>query len=121
MMNPPSSWPRIEPNPIIAPYKLNATRLAEPRKLTWMNERACGNMTAAEAPCRRRHMISIHDVDAQPHIAEVKVKAVIPAINVRLRPKMSPRRPPVTRQTAYVSPYPAMTSSISLNDALSET
>src|SRR6202043_3250269 len=71
----------------------------------------------AEAPCRRRHMISIHDVAAQPHIAEVKVKAAIPAINVRLRPKMSPRRPPVTRQTAYVSPYPAMTSSISLNEA----
>src|ERR1700730_9226439 len=30
---------------------------------------------------------------------------------------MSPRRPPVIKQTAYVSPYPAMTSSISLNEA----
>ena len=34
IINPPSNWPTIEPKPIMAPYRLKATRFDEPLKLT---------------------------------------------------------------------------------------
>ena len=51
-------------------------------------------MTAAATPCSSRANTSAPPSQAIPHIAEAMVNSATPMMKVRLRPMVSPRRPP---------------------------
>ena len=69
-------------------------------KLTWIIDNPCGNNSAAVMPWKTREAISTAGVVARPQQAEAKVNPATPTINILLRPRMSPSRPPVMRSTA---------------------
>ena len=66
-------------------------------------ESVAGIISAAPMPWTARDAISIVESWASPAVAEVSAKMMTPVRNMRRRPKMSPRRPPVAISTAKVS------------------
>ncbi len=57
-------------------------------------------MIAPIAPCTTRQAISMPGLCATPHSADMMVNPVTPIRNSRLRPKVSPSRPPVISTSA---------------------
>ena len=55
--------------------------------------RITAEVMAPPAPCTKRAPMSIACVWATPHSSEAAVKTVRPIMNIRLRPRRSPRRP----------------------------
>ena len=97
--NPPTNGPIESANaetpaqvPIALPRSAGVNALV-------MIESVAGIISAAPVPCRTRLAISISDDAASPAVAEESAKMMTPAMNIRRRPKMSPRRPPVTSRT----------------------
>ena len=70
-----------------------------------MIERVAGIMNAAPMPWMAREATSQVSLGARPIVAEASAKTTTPNRNIRLRPKMSPSRPPVMSRTAKVSVY----------------
>ncbi len=70
-----------------------------------MIERVAGIMNAAPIPWAARNATSAVSLGAKPIARLAMPKATTPNRNIRRRPKMSPRRPPVTIITAKVSVY----------------
>jgi len=68
-----------------------------------MIERVPGIMKAAPMPWSARPPTSQLSEGAKPSVAEASAKTTTPKRNMRRRPKMSPRRPPVTSRTANTS------------------
>jgi hypothetical protein len=60
-------------------------------------------MIAPMTPWKIREPISMAGLWARPQSAEATVKPAMPSMNMRLRPKMSPSRPPVISVTANAS------------------
>ncbi len=63
-----------------------------------------GAMSAAPRPWARRAAMSIPGPVATAQNAEAATKTATPATNSRRRPRRSPSRPPVMRNTAVVNP-----------------
>jgi len=70
---------------------------------TWMMPRTCGNIRPEHMPCTTRATIRVTALGAAPHTAEAAVKPSMPHRNMRLRPYVSPSRPPVTSTHANAS------------------
>ena len=68
-----------------------------------MIDSVAGIISAAPTPCRARDATSQPSDGAKPIVAEAIAKMDTPVRNMNRRPKMSPRRPPVTSSTANVS------------------
>lgn len=77
----------------------------------------CGIRTAAESPCNTREPISASGDHANAHSVEDTTKPMMPVMSIRLRPNMSPSRPPVINPTAIASVYAAATHSSADADA----
>ena len=68
-----------------------------------MIERVPGIMSAAPTPCSSRPITSQVSLCEKPMNALVQANTTTPMRKTVRRPKMSPRRPPVTRSTANES------------------
>jgi hypothetical protein len=71
--------------------------------VTVMIESVAGIMNAAPAPWRARPATSQPSPGARPIAALESANTTTPKRNILRRPRMSPRRPPVTSSTANVS------------------
>ena len=60
-------------------------------------------MTAPSPPCSARKAMSASVDGAIAHATDASVKPAAPKSSMRLRPNMSPRRPPVSSITAMAS------------------
>jgi hypothetical protein len=101
--SPPTRGPVMVASPMVAPNIPKAPARSWGGKVTWMTERIWGNMIAPISPCSTREPISMPGLWASPQRAEASVNPAMPMMNSRLRPKMSPRRPPVISMTAKAS------------------
>jgi hypothetical protein len=72
-----------------------------------MRPKTCGTMTAPTAPCSARQAISACTDGAAAHATDASVNPAAPTSRTRLRPNMSPSRPPVSSMTAIASVYAA--------------
>ncbi len=68
-----------------------------------MIESVPGIISAAPTPWTTRLITSAVWSTARPAVAEESAKMTTPMMNIRRRPKMSPRRPPVASRTAKES------------------
>ena len=68
-----------------------------------MRPKTCGSMTAPTAPWSAREPMRNSADGAAAHSTEAIVKPPAPIRSIRLRPNMSPSRPPVSRPTAMAS------------------
>ena len=68
-----------------------------------MIDSVAGIMNAAPMPCTARQPTSQASLGEKPMVALDTANVMTPNRNIRRRPKMSPRRPPVTSSTAKVS------------------
>ncbi len=92
---PPMISPAIEPTPVMAAKMAIAWLRAGPgAKVVATSARAVGEATAAPTPCSARAATRVPSLTASPHSSEASVNNPTPAMNMRLRPKASPRRPP---------------------------
>lgn len=73
-----------------------------------INAIAVGAAAAADIPCRVRPTIRLVWSHASPHSNEVSVNTVTPVANTRLRPKLSPSRPPSNIRPPNASTYAVM-------------
>ncbi|CAM5538660.1 hypothetical protein SCANM63S_00639 [Streptomyces canarius] len=96
----PSSGPETAPRPTIAPNRPKTLPRSWAGKVACTIDSTCGTISAAMPPWRMREATSISGFTAKPHRAEASVKPPTPMRNSRLRPWMSPSRPPVIRPAA---------------------
>jgi hypothetical protein len=82
------------------PYTAKARARSAAGNSVWMKERTWGTISAAMAPCRTREPTSIPPLWAVPVSTDATVKPARPARNTRLRPWLSPSRPPVISSSA---------------------
>ena len=82
-----------------------------------MIDRVAGIMKAAPIPWTARNATRVVSVGANPIAALETPNTTTPNRNMRRRPKMSPRRPPVTISTANVSVYALTVHSSADSDA----
>lgn len=99
----PSSGPETAPSPTIAPNSPKTLPRSCAGKVACTIDRTCGTISAAMPPWRMREATSISGLAARPHSAEATVKPPMPTRKTRLRPWMSPSRPPVIRPAAKAS------------------
>ena len=97
---PPASCDSDAAAPCTAPITPNARRRSSPSNNTRAVAITCGIRMAAPRPCASRMAINIHALVASPHRADASVNSAMPARNMRLRPNRSPRRAPLSRNTA---------------------
>ena len=97
---PPSMKPTAAPRPIATAKMAKARARAPSGNSVWMEASTCGTIIAAAPPCAARAKISIAADPDSPHHSEASVKPSTPAMNTRLRPTMSPSRPPVITSAA---------------------
>ena len=86
--------------PTTAPKAPNAALRSRGGKDTWITDRTCGYINAAMRPWITRAVTKNPPEVEKPHRADAAVKPATPIMNSRLRPKMSPSRPPVMSVTA---------------------
>ena len=92
---PPSSTPTAPPLPEAAPITPSALLRSRPsRNVVTMIESAAGASSAPPRPCSARVTISAPADQASPESSEPTVNTATPAMNSRLRPSRSARRPP---------------------------
>jgi hypothetical protein len=72
-------------------------------KVVVSRARTDGASSAPKAPCTVRAVTSIGKLTDAPPMAEAPAKPANPMINVRLRPNMSPIRPPSRRRLPKAS------------------
>ena len=65
-----------------------------------MRPKTWGTMTAPTPPWIARKAMSAPADGASAHAIDASVKPAAPINSIRLRPNMSPRRPPVSSMTA---------------------
>ena len=68
-----------------------------------ISARPVGVAMAAPIPCSSRAVTSVASSQAMPHSAEAMVNSATPTMKVRLRPMVSPRRPPSSISPPKVS------------------
>ena len=100
---PPTIGPSTADRPITGPNTVNAFCRSAPTNASRTIPSPCGISSAAAAPWARRKPISISGLCANAHAIDAATKPSEPSTNSRLRPKMSPRRPPAIRPTANAS------------------
>ena len=104
MSAPPTTRPITEPTPVIAPNTAIAALRAGPlANVVATSAKPVGEAIAAPTPCSSRAMTSVTSSQAIPHSAEAMVNSVTPTMKVRLRPMVSPRRPPSSIKPPKVS------------------
>src|SRR5215467_2265446 len=108
---PPRTKPATDAEPSTPPQTPNTFPRSCGGKVTWMIARICGTIRPAIAPSKNRAAISMAGLTATPHSADPTVKPATPSRKMRLRPKMSPSRPPVINSAANPSTYPDTTHS----------
>ena len=92
---PPTTRPITDPTPVIAANTAVAALRAGPLgKVVAISANAVGEAIAAPTPCSRRAMTSVASSQAMPHNTDAIVNSVTPTMKVRLRPMVSPSRPP---------------------------
>ena len=96
---PPSSRPIAPPPAAIALQTPNALVRSGPSgKVVVMMLSAAGETSAPPRPCRPRKAISISLLVARPLSRLATEKTIVPAMKIRLRPRMSAARPPSSRK-----------------------
>ena len=108
---PPANGPIAVARPLTLPQMPMARPRSGPSNVAVMIARVMGNMIDAPMPWMPRATSSAFMCERpptemppdSPQRSEPSVKTVRPAMKTRLRPKMSPSRPAVTRNTARVS------------------
>jgi hypothetical protein len=98
--SPATIGPSTAESPISGPKMPQAFLISSPGKRSLVSPKPCGIITAPDAPCSSRATISISGDTAVAQASEVSVKPAIPASSTRLRPNMSPSRPPVSSAIA---------------------
>ena len=86
--------------PMTAPRKPKTRPRSLGGNVTCTMLSTCGYISAAMTPWRIRERSSISALWASPQSADASTNPPMPNMSRRLRPKMSPRRPPVIRVTA---------------------
>ena len=104
MSAPPTTKPMTDPTPAIAPNTAVAALRAGPlAKVVAMSAKPVGVAIAAPTPCSNRAVTRVGSSHAMPHKAEAMVNSATPTVKVRLRPMVSPRRPPSSIKPPKVS------------------
>ena len=104
MSRPPASRPTAAPPMLIAAYTPIARLRGWPSgNVVVTSDRAVGATTAAPTPCRARAPSSHASAVANPPSSEATENRMSPAMNTRLRPRMSPARPPSSSRPPKVS------------------
>ncbi len=107
---PPKSTPAAAPLPPIAPQMPSALFRSGPSsKVVVMIESVDGDTIAAPKPCTARAATSTPVDPARPQTREAIEKISTPTRNIRLRPRMSPARPPSSRKPPNVIAYAVIT------------
>ena len=101
---PPTIRPMTDPMPVIAAKIAVAALRAGPfGNVVAISARAVGDAIAAPTPCSSRAVTRVVSFHASPHRTEAMVNSATPTMKVRLRPMMSPRRPPSSISPPKVS------------------
>ena len=95
MIAPPTTRPITAPTPAIAPNTAVAALRSGPfGNVVATSAKQVGTAIAAPMPCSSRAKTSVPPSQAMPHMAEAIVNSAMATMKVRLRPMVSPRRPP---------------------------
>ena len=100
---PPSTGPITAESPETAPITPYIGARSRGEYNACSEDRACGTIIAAPAPCTTRAASRTPAVGARQARAEPAVKPSTPSTNTRRRPTMSPSRPPVIISAANAS------------------
>jgi hypothetical protein len=101
---PPTTKPITEPTPVIAPNTAIAALRDGPfGNVVATSAKPVGEAIAAPMPCNSRAVTRVKSSHAIPHSAEAMVNSATPTMKVRLRPMVSPRRPPSSISPPKVS------------------
>ena len=95
--------PPTAARPITGPKAANAPPISAGGKTVLIMPRPCGISSAPKPPCRTRMAIRKSGLGASAQAAEASVKPAMPIAKIRLRPKRSPRRPPMIMNTPNAS------------------
>ena len=101
---PPASRPTAAPPMLIAAYTPMARLRGGPSgKFVVTSDKAVGATIAPPTPCSARAPSSHASEVANPPSSEAAENRMIPAMNTRRRPRMSPARPPSSSRPPKVS------------------
>ena len=107
---PPTTSPITDPTPVMAANTAVAMLRAGPLgNVVAISASPVGEAIAAPTPWSRRAVTRVGSSHAMPHRIEAMVNSETPAMKVRLRPMVSPRRPPSSMSPPKVSTYAVMT------------
>ncbi len=96
--------PITDPTPVMAANTAVAALRAGPLgNVVAISARPVGDAIAAPTPCSSRAMTSVLSSQAMPHRIEAMVNSATPTMKVRLRPMVSPSRPPSSIRPPKVS------------------
>ena len=101
--HPPRTGPITADIPETAPITPSMAARSRGVYSAWSEDSTCGTIIAANPPCTARATSSTPMDGATQASAEPAVNPTTPVTNIRLRPRMSPSRPPVTMSTANAS------------------
>ena len=111
-----------EPMPVIAANTAVAVLRAGPLgNVVAISANPVGEAMAAPTPCSSRAVTRVLSSHAMPHRMEAIVNNETPTMNVRLRPMVSPRRPPSSMSPPKVSTYAVMTQLRPASERLSSS
>ncbi len=114
--------PITEPTPVIAANTAVAALRAGPLgKVVAISARPVGDAIAEPTPCSSRAMTSVVSSQATPHSIEAMVNSATPTMKVRLRPMVSPSRPPSSIRPPKVSTYAVITQLRPASERLSSS
>ena len=117
---PPTTRPITEPIAVIAANTAIAALRAGPfGKVVATSARPVGDAMADPTPCDSRAMTIVTSSQATAHSTEEMVNSATPTMKVRLRPMVSPRRPPSSISPPNVSTYAVITQLRPASDRLS--
>lgn len=97
---PATIGPATVDRPMTGPSAAKALLICAGGKRSRISPKACGVISAAARPCSTRAAISDPADGASAHAADASTNPARPVISIRLRPNMSPSRPPAIRPAA---------------------
>jgi hypothetical protein len=103
----PSAGPQIAASPITGPMLPSAFASSLPSNIALTSPNVWGMTSAAAAPCTARQAINTETSGASAQPTEATPNPATPIRKTRLRPAMSPSRPPVISSSANGSVYAA--------------
>jgi hypothetical protein len=106
---PPAAGPAIVEIPLHAVQVPIARPLASPLNVAVRIAREPGTRSAPARPCSPRNAMRTTVLGASAHRIEVKPKPARPIVNMRRRPKWSPREPPTRSSETSESRYASTT------------